>query len=181
MTKLGQLHTGEQIEKAMRVIREWLNKIDVNGLTINTNYDARLNIAVLRFNHNGKNYEFRSTKQSNSRLNMWGIARVMEYKVRSQLMGIEDFAKSMEAYIQIEDKSGIPNDFKQVDINDKFYVILGISKTASNEEIKKRYKELTKTFHPDMYLSEESKKEAEKRFAEINEAYDLISKERGIE
>jgi len=180
MGKLGQLNSKEPIEKAMREIREWLDKLRVNGLSINTNYDARMNIAILKFNYNGKNYEFRSTKQSNCRLNMWGIARVMEYKVRSHIMGIEDFSKSMESYVQIEDKSGIKNEFIPQNANEKNYVLLGISLTASNEEIKSRYRELVKTHHPDMYNSKEAREEAEKKFAEINEAYDIISKERGL-
>lgn len=180
MTKLGQLKTSESIEKAIKIIRDWLDKLNINGLTINTNYDARTNVALLRFTYKEKNYEFRSTKQSNCRLNMWGIARVMEYKVRSHIMGIEDFSKSMEAYLQIENKSGIPNEFNQSNINDKNYVILGISPIASNEEIKKKWLELSKTFHPDMALSTGAKEEFNKRITEINVAYTEIKKERGL-
>lgn len=179
MTKLGQLKTTESIERAMRIIRDWLNKIGVNGMEINTNYDARLNIAVLKFRYKDVNYEFRSTSQSNCRLNMWAIARVMEYKVRSSLMGIEDFQKSMKAYLSIEDKSGTEQN-TQIQTEQKNYIVLGLSPLASNEEITKRFKELARSFHPDMALSDEAKKEFEKRFSEITNAYSEIKKERQL-
>jgi len=179
-TKLGQLKTTEPIEKAIRVIRDWLEKLNIDGLSINTNYDARSNVALLKFKYKEKDYEFRSTKQSNCRLNMWGIARVMEYKVRASIMGIEDFEKSMSAYMQLEDKSGIPNEYAKT--NDKNYIIMGISPLSSNEEIKKRYFELQKNFHPDLLtdLKDEAKKMMQDKITEINVAYSEIKKERGM-
>lgn len=181
MTPIGQLNTREPIEKAIRVIRDWLFKINVSPMSINTNYDPRINVAVLKFNYKSKDYEFRSTKQSNCRLNMWGIARVMEYKVRASLMGIEDFDKSMRSYLALEDKSGIHNEYTPKS-EDKNYVILGISPLASNEEIKKRYYELQKNFHPDLLtdLKDEAKKLMQDKISEINVAYTEIKKERGI-
>ncbi len=162
MSKIGRLNTSKTLERAIIEIREWLSKLSINGLSINTNYDARLNVALIKFNYKDVNYEFRSTKQSNCRLNMWGIARVMEYKVRASLMGIEDFEKSMKSYAQLEDKSGSSYITPEA-INQKNYVILGISPISSNEEIKKRYMTLVKTFHPDMALSEEAKTEFNKK------------------
>jgi DnaJ-domain-containing protein 1 len=180
MTSLGQLKTKEPIEKAMREIRDWLSKLGVNGLSINTNYDPRQNVALLSFKYKDKSYEFRSTKQSNCRLNMWGIAKIMEYKVRSQIMGIEDFSKSMVAYLQLENKSGSEN-LSPEQVNESNYIKLGISPLASNEEIKKAWLNLMKTFHPDMALSEGAKNEFTKRVSEINEAYTQIKKERKLE
>jgi DnaJ-domain-containing protein 1 len=181
MTKMGQLKTSESIEKAMRVIREWLNRLGISSLSIVLNYDARLNIALCKFKYKNKDYEFRSTQQNNCRLNMWGIAKVMEYKVRSSLMGIENFEKSMQSYMQLEDKSGIHNEYTQgMHTHDKNYIILGISPTASNEEIKKRWIELQKTYHPDMALSEEAKLMMSSKITEINVAYAEIKKERGL-
>lgn len=182
MTSIGKLKTTETIEKAIKTIRDWLDRLGINGLLVNTNYDAKMNVALVNFTYKNVKYEFRSTKQSNCRLNMWGIARVMEYKVRSHLMGIEEFEKSMTSYIAIEDKSGIHNEYTQNKPNDKNYVILGISPLASNEEIKKRYIELQKNFHPDLLtdLKDEAKKMMQDKIAEINVAYGEIKKERGI-
>jgi curved DNA-binding protein len=53
-----------------------------------------------------------------------------------------------------------------------YYDILGVSKTASDDEIKKAYRKLAMKYHPDR---NPNKKEAEERFKEINEAYAVLS------
>lgn len=55
------------------------------------------------------------------------------------------------------------------------YEILGISKNASQEEIKSAYKKLIKKYHPDLYQGDKSF--AEKKAKEINAAYDVLSDE----
>jgi len=62
------------------------------------------------------------------------------------------------------------------------YIILGLENSASNEEIKKTYRELAKKYHPDVLLhkSEQIKKQSKNKFLEINEAYERIKKIRGI-
>lgn len=52
-----------------------------------------------------------------------------------------------------------------------YYKTLGVSKTASTEEIKKAYRKLARQFHPDV----NKKPEAEKRFKEVNEANEVLS------
>ena len=180
MSKIGQLKTSAPIEKAMREIRTWLSKLDVPGLSVNTNYDARANISLLNFKYNEKSYEFRSSQQNNARLNMHVIAKVMEYKVRSHLMGIEDFDKSMIAYLQLPSPEGY-RETSTSKSEERYYCELGLDSTASNEEIEKAYKRLAKTWHPDMAGSKEAKFEFEKRFSKINEAYSEIKKERGMQ
>lgn len=55
-----------------------------------------------------------------------------------------------------------------------YYDVLGITKGASDEEVKKAYRQLAREHHPDM-VSESDKTVAEKRFKEINEAYQVLS------
>lgn len=176
--KIGQLRTTETIDKAMREIREWLTKINVEPMSLNTNWDARQNIALLKFSRKGKSYEFRSSKQNNCRLNMHAIARVMEYKVRAHLMGIEEFETAMSPYLQLEGYSTPTQEVKKG--NDRFYAIIGISPLASNDELTSHYKKMAKSWHPDMAGSEEAKVVFEQKFSELNQAWSEIKKERGI-
>ena len=58
------------------------------------------------------------------------------------------------------------------------YVTLGVAKTASDEEIKKAYRELARKYHPDNYANNPLADLAQEKMKEINEAYDAIEKER---
>ncbi len=62
------------------------------------------------------------------------------------------------------------------------YKILGITPDATDDEVKKAYREMAKRHHPDKvaYLGEDVKRAAEEKFKEINEAYEQIKKERGM-
>ncbi len=51
------------------------------------------------------------------------------------------------------------------------YKTLGVSKTSTDEEIKKAYRKLTKKYHPDLNAGS---KEAEKNFKEVGQAFELI-------
>lgn len=53
-----------------------------------------------------------------------------------------------------------------------YYKILGVSKDASADDIKKAYRKLARKYHPDLNPND---KEAEKKFKEINEAHEVLS------
>ena len=52
-----------------------------------------------------------------------------------------------------------------------YYEILGVSRTAKEEEIKKSYRKLARKYHPDL---NPNNKQSEEKFKEIQEAYEVL-------
>ena len=125
------------------------------------------------------------------------VGHYMDYSSRLQLLhylfGIAsadgqvhelevDVIESISRYMNIytSDFESIKAMF--VKIVDDAYTILGIDPSATDDEVKKAYREMAKKNHPDKvsYLGEDVRKDAEKKFQEINDAYDRIKKQRGM-
>ena len=125
------------------------------------------------------------------------VGHYMDYSSRLQLLhylfGIAnaDGAISQEelgVVNTISDYMGITNsDFQSVKAmfikeTDSAYKILGVEPSATDEEVKRAYREMAKKNHPDLVsnLGEEVRQAAEKKFQEVNAAYETIKKQRGI-
>ena len=54
-----------------------------------------------------------------------------------------------------------------------YYEVLGVGKNATDEELKKAFRKLAKQYHPD--ANPDNKEEAEMKFKEVNEAYEILS------
>lgn len=125
------------------------------------------------------------------------VGRYMEYSSKLQILhylfGIAsadgqvhdsevDVINTVSSYMGIYD-----SDFQSVkamfvkDVDDA-YTILGVDPSATDDEVKKAYRDMAKKNHPDKvaYLGDDVRKAAEQKFQEINEAYDKIRKQRGL-
>ena len=58
------------------------------------------------------------------------------------------------------------------------YQMLGVTRSASDEEIKKAYRNLSRKYHPDANVNNPNKDQAEEMFKRVQQAYDQIMKER---
>jgi len=136
-----------------------------------------------------KDYDIREVSQQ--------VGRYMDYSTRLQLLhylfGIANSdgvisPTELNVINMISGYMGVTNsDFASVKAmfikeTDSAYKILGISPTATDEEVKKAYREMAKKNHPDLVsnLGDEVRQAAEKKFQEINAAYETIKKQRGM-
>lgn len=58
------------------------------------------------------------------------------------------------------------------------YEVLGVSPNASEEEVKRAYRDLARKYHPDNYINNPLADLAQEKMKDINEAYDAITKNR---
>jgi len=58
------------------------------------------------------------------------------------------------------------------------YQVLGVPRSASEDEIKKAYRQLSRKYHPDANINNPNKAQAEERFKDIQQAYEQIIRER---
>ena len=63
-------------------------------------------------------------------------------------------------------------------MNKNPYEVLGVSQNASDDEVKRAYRELTRKYHPDANVNNPLADLAEEKFKEVQEAYDTIMKQR---
>lgn len=92
---------------------------------------------------------------------------------------IEVIARNMG--ISDTDFNSIKSMFVKQDA-DSAYKILGISPSATDDEVKKAYRKMAVENHPDKvaYLGEDVQRAAKEKFQKINEAYEAIKKQRGF-
>ncbi|WP_237276786.1 TerB family tellurite resistance protein [Tenacibaculum ovolyticum] len=109
---------------------------------------------------------------------LFGIAKADEEVTALEETEIRKIANYL--YINNHDYSSIKAMF--YDESDSAYKILEITKSATNDQLKKGYRKMAKKYHPDKLegLGEEHKKGAKEKFQKIQAAYEQIKKERGL-
>lgn len=121
----------------------------------------------------------------------------MDYSSRLQLMhlifgiALSDGSVLQSEVMQLE-QIGIDLGISEADVNSLkgmfikstgwAYDVLEVSADASNEEIKKKYRQMALKNHPDKvaYLGEEIRKRSGEKFQKIYEAWEVIKEERGV-
>lgn len=109
---------------------------------------------------------------------LFGIAKADGDVSTSEMQQIEQIA-AMLGVPSMEFESVKNMFYRNVDSD---YKILGIEASATDEEVKKAYRKMAVTFHPDKVASmgEEYQKGAKEKFQNIQEAYEGIKKRRGL-
>ena len=109
---------------------------------------------------------------------LFGIAKADGNVAESELKSIENIANLLG--VSQQEFISLKNMFYR-DVNSD-YKILGVTANASNEEVKKAYRKMAITHHPDKVASmgEEYQKGAKEKFLKIQEAYENIKKNRGF-
>jgi len=125
------------------------------------------------------------------------VAQHMDYQSRHQLVHVLFGLSLADGHIhpkevllieQISNGIGISDaDYQSIkamffEDTDSAYKILEVPSSASDDAIKKAYRDMARKFHPDKveHIGEDFKKLAEEKFKSINDAYSKIKKERNI-
>lgn len=152
----------EKANAIFRTFNDVIKKREISGQNIcsylvqRTRYEVRLQLLHFLFGIAQADGQV-SKAEVNKLKELAGYLRVGQY----------DFESIMAMFIKSADNA---------------YKILEIDKTASDDEVKKAYRTMAKKYHPDKVVTENEaiKKGAEEKFKEVQKAYEIIQKERGI-
>ena len=87
MAAIGILSAERSVAFSKNEVQKWLRKL--SGISeVFVSISVNSNVAQLFFKYGGSNYEFRSVRQKNARLNLFAIVKAMEGKVRNHFIGI---------------------------------------------------------------------------------------------
>lgn len=110
-------------------------------------------------------------------------AVLLRAKCHNDMENFEESVKDYELALKMEKTAEIRNLLKEAKAALKrskrkdYYKILGIERTATDDEIKKAYRKRALVHHPDRHanVTDEEKREQERKFKEVGEAYAILS------
>ncbi len=153
----GEASATEAIKMLKDLLQQTIPINDVcNQIRQNMNYSARLQLVHF----------------------MFGIAQADGHVDKSEQKQIEHICQQM----------GISNsDFESIQAmfvknTESDFIILEIERTATDTELKKAYRRMAMKYHPDKvsHLGEDFQNAAKEKFQKVNQAYENIKKERGV-
>ena len=172
----------EQKRQGTATFRETIRKACVE-INLNMNYSMRLQLLdflVMIAQADGRvtNDELAALREVGSYM------RISANDIESLLAmgGFGNYQNNSRGGGSYQNQGGGYGGYQSEDELAKAYKILGISPTATDDEVKKAYRQMALKHHPDKVstLGEDVKKAAEKKFQEINNAKDIIYKARGL-
>lgn len=127
-------------------------------------------------------YEYKQYSTYEERLSLLRIVYLVAYADNVLHPSEERVIARIIGYLEIDSDDALEIRGEFCDVYDKHYNILGISRSASIEDVKKAYRTLSKKYHPDRvsHLGDEFVKLANDKFQIINTAYEKIRKEKGF-
>lgn len=175
---------GKELLHVLRDLTKSDTNIDIPGvctqIKYNTNYDTRYHMVDFLFGLATADGEFHVSENNvlRSIANGLGINRTDFASIYSR--HVNQSYNSYQSY-----SGGSSNSYSSRSSSPSHtdpYAVLGISPTASDDEVKKAYRRLAMKYHPDKVegMGEEVKKQSAEQFRKINEAYEQIKAIRGI-
>lgn len=172
----------EQKRQGTATFRETIRKACVE-INLNMNYSMRLQL--LDFLVMIAQADGRVTNDELAALREVGQAMGLSANDIESLLamgGFGNYQNNSRGGGSYQNQGGGYGGYQSEDELAKAYKILGVSPTATDDEVKKAYRQMALKHHPDKVstLGEDVKKAAEKKFQEINNAKDIIYKARGL-
>ena len=171
---LSDTYGDDKASDLLTLLRDILKKdINVNAVCsqIRTNTDFSTRVNILDFLFGIAYADGYCSPEENQMLNhiahLLHIGDTYVYSIRSRHAGAQSDSHSYSGYTSTGKDP---------------YAVLGIDKNATDDDVKKAYRRLAMKYHPDRVetMGEEIKRNAEKQFKEINEAYEIIKRERNL-
>lgn len=161
--KFKPIGTGRTSDQLKRDVRKWLIRIGVQqpNITINLSSEG----ASVEYTLKNNVYTLSSTMQKIPALNLAAVEQLIHFRVLGIERGIETADQAFAGY------EALPDFTDEKNFNP--YNALGFKEKVSEEEAIKKYKKLSKMWHPDVNDSPE----ASRQFQNIKKAIDLITKE----
>jgi len=161
--KFKAIETSRTADQLKRDVRNWLMRIGVQQPDIKINLaegNARIEYTI-----NKMVYNFSSFLQKNASNNLAAVEQFLHYRVLGIERGIETTEQAFAGY------EALP-DYSDGKIEDP-YIVFGFKEKVPVEEVRKKYKQLAKKYHPDVNPDKQTHNE----FNLIKKALDMIEEE----